>query len=179
MLHGRMKSDEKEEIVRKFRTKEVQVLVCTTVIEVGVDVPDATVMAVFHAERYGLAQLHQLRGRVGRAGDESYFFLFAEHMGDLAFERLRTLETTADGFEITAVDLRLRGPGRVLGTEQHGLAAYRFANLGSDLDLLQAAQQDAQAIIRGDIRLTDREYNQLCQSGPQQHRIDARLVHVG
>ncbi len=179
MLHGRMKSDEKEEIVGKFRTKEVQVLVCTTVIEVGVDVPEATVMAVFHAERYGLAQLHQLRGRVGRAGDEAYFFLFAEQMGDLAFERLRTLETTADGFEIAAVDLKLRGPGRVLGTEQHGLAAYRFANLGSDLDLLQAAQEDAQAIIRGDIRLTDRQYNQLCQSGPQQHKMDARLVHVG
>ncbi len=178
MLHGKMKTREKAEAIRRFREGEIQVLVCTTVIEVGVDIPSATLMVVFHAERYGLAQLHQLRGRVGRGGDESHFFLFADHAGDQAIQRLRLLEATANGFEIAAADLRLRGPGQIMGTEQHGLPTYKFVNLATDIDLLQAAQQDAQAILRGEIKLKKGEHDVLRRLQRQYEKNDAHWVHV-
>lgn len=178
MLHGRMKPQEKQDAIQKFRRGETQVLVCTTVVEVGVDIPAATVMAVFHAERYGLAQLHQLRGRVGRRGDESHFFLFADGGGEQAVQRLKILEATTNGFEIAAVDLQLRGPGQIMGTEQHGLPSYRFANLATDIDLLQFAQQDAQAVISGQLKLGRGEHKLLSQLRRRYDQPETRLVDV-
>ncbi len=153
VLHGRMPPAEKEQVVSAFRDGRIQVLVCTTVVEVGVDIPNATTMAIFHPERYGLAQLHQLRGRIGRGGDQASLFLFTHNAGGKSAERLKLLCRTMDGFEIADADLRLRGPGDILGTEQHGLPMYRFTDLGTDGPLLRAAQHTAAALLAGDITL--------------------------
>ena len=122
LVHGKLKPDEKEAVMRRFRDGEIAALVATTVIEVGVDVPNATVMIMHHAERFGLAQLHQLRGRIGRGGHKGYCILLADGKNPEAIEKLRVLEQSADGFEIAEADLRLRGPGDVLGTMQSGLS---------------------------------------------------------
>ncbi|MCH9001714.1 MAG: ATP-dependent DNA helicase RecG [Planctomycetes bacterium] len=155
LLHGKMKSAEKQEVMARFRSGEIQVLVSTTVIEVGVDVPTATVMIVQHAERYGLSQLHQLRGRIGRGSKKSYCLLFAEPSGETATERLNILCETTDGFRIAEEDLRIRGPGELLGTRQHGLPEFKVANLVSDLDLLTQAREDAQDVLKDDANLRD------------------------
>ena len=139
----------------RFRSGEIQVLVATTVIEVGVDVPTATVMIVQHADRYGLSQLHQLRGRIGRGSKKSYCLLFAEPSGETAIERLDILCETTDGFRIAEEDLRIRGPGELLGTRQHGLPEFKVANLVGDLDLLTQARDDAQVVLRDDADLRD------------------------
>src|SRR5215469_10329575 len=144
LLHGRLDADEKEVIMRRFQRGEIDVLVSTTVIEVGVDVPNATVMVVEHAERFGLAQLHQLRGRVGRGGDQGHCILVASHKRTSeARERLAIMEETSDGFKIAEADLQLRGPGDFLGTRQAGLPPFRVANLLRDTDLLEAAKREA------------------------------------
>lgn len=144
LLHGRMKPEEKEEVMRRFVKGEVQILVSTTVIEVGVDVPNASVMVVEHAERFGLSQLHQLRGRVGRGAEQSYCVLLAsDKQTDVARERLGIMEETNDGFKIAEKDLEIRGPGELMGTRQAGLPEFRVANLVRDLDILQAARKEA------------------------------------
>jgi ATP-dependent DNA helicase RecG len=144
LLHGRMKSEEKDEVMRRFVKGEIQILVSTTVIEVGVDVPNASVMVVEHAERFGLSQLHQLRGRVGRGAQQSYCVLLAsDKQTDVARERLGIMEETNDGFKIAEKDLELRGPGEIMGTRQAGLPEFRIANLVRDLDILQAARKEA------------------------------------
>ncbi len=154
LVHGQMRPDEKDAVMRRFRTGEHQVLVCTTVIEVGIDVPNATVIVIEHAERFGLAQLHQLRGRVGRGGHRSLCFLLASYaQGDQARERLRVMEETNDGFRIAEKDLELRGPGEFLGTRQSGLPDFRAANLIRDSALLHAAQEDAAAWLAADPEL--------------------------
>lgn len=145
LLHGRMKPEEKEEVMRRFVKGEIQILVSTTVIEVGVDVPNASVMVVEHAERFGLSQLHQLRGRVGRGAEQSYCVLLAtEKKTEVARERLGIMEETNDGFKIAEKDLEIRGPGEVMGTRQAGLPEFRIANLVRDLEILQAARQEAE-----------------------------------
>ncbi len=126
-----------------FKAGETKILVATTVIEVGVDVPNATVMVIEHAERFGLAQLHQLRGRVGRGGEQSYCLLVTEKMGDTAKQRVRTMTETNDGFVIAEVDLRLRGPGEFFGTKQSGLPALKIASLVRDREILEIAQREA------------------------------------
>ena len=155
LLHGRMAADEKAAVMEKFKQNEIQVLVCTTVVEVGVDVPNATVMIVEHAERFGLAQLHQLRGRVGRGGEQSFCVLisYARAGAELADsrERLQTMERTQDGFEIAEKDLQLRGPGEFFGVRQAGLPAFKAANLLTDGDLLQSARQEAMRICAEDV----------------------------
>ena len=144
LLHGRMKAEEKDEVMRRFVKGEIQILVSTTVIEVGVDVPNASVMVVEHAERFGLSQLHQLRGRVGRGAQQSYCVLLAsDKQTDMARERLGIMEETNDGFKIAEKDLELRGPGEIMGTRQAGLPEFRVANLVRDLDILQAARKEA------------------------------------
>ncbi len=144
LLHGRMKPEEKEEVMRRFAKGEVQILVSTTVIEVGVDVPNASVMVVEHAERFGLSQLHQLRGRVGRGAEQSYCVLLAsEKRTEVARERLGIMEETNDGFKIAEKDLEIRGPGEIMGTRQAGLPEFRVASLVRDLDILQAARKEA------------------------------------
>ncbi|NUQ47897.1 MAG: DNA helicase RecG, partial [Phycisphaerae bacterium] len=150
LLHGQMRPEEKDAVMRSFVAGEVDVLVATTVIEVGIDVPNATVMVVQHAERYGLAQLHQLRGRVGRGGRPGYCYLMTDDERAVRTARLDVLTKTNDGFKIGEEDLKLRGPGELLGTRQHGLPALRCADLTRDLDLLRQAQQDAADILRGD-----------------------------
>ncbi len=154
MLHGRMKNAEKDEIMGRFSRGETQILVSTTVIEVGIDVPNATLMVIEHAERFGLSQLHQLRGRVGRGGAKSYCILATDFkQSDLAKERLKVMESSSDGFKIAEEDLKIRGPGDFLGTRQSGLPDFRVGNLITDLDLLEAARREAQALLAADPQL--------------------------
>ena len=144
LLHGRLDADEKDVIMRRFQRGEIDVLVATTVIEVGVDVPNATVMVVDHAERFGLAQLHQLRGRVGRGAHKSYCVLMTgERISPVGEERLNAMVRTQDGFELAELDLSLRGPGEFFGTRQAGLPDFRVANLLRDRQLLELAKQEA------------------------------------
>jgi ATP-dependent DNA helicase RecG len=144
LLHGRLDADEKDTVMRRFQRGEIDVLVATTVIEVGVDVPNATVMVVEHAERFGLAQLHQLRGRVGRGAAKSYCILIAgERVSPLAEERLGAMVRTQDGFELAELDLTMRGPGEFFGTRQAGLPDFRVANLLRDRKLLELAKMEA------------------------------------
>ncbi len=144
LLHGRLDADEKEVIMRRFQRGEIDVLVSTTVIEVGVDVPNATVMVVEHAERFGLAQLHQLRGRVGRGAAKSYCILMTgDRISEVGEERLNAMVRTQDGFELAELDLAQRGPGEFFGTRQAGLPDFRVANLLRDRELLELAKQEA------------------------------------
>jgi ATP-dependent DNA helicase RecG len=145
LLHGKMKPAEKEEVMRLFVRGETQVLVATTVVEVGVDVPNASVMVVEHAERFGLSQLHQLRGRVGRGAEQSYCVLMAsDRQTSVAQQRLGIMEETSDGFRIAEKDLELRGPGEVMGTRQSGVPTFRVGNLVRDLHILEDARREAE-----------------------------------
>jgi ATP-dependent DNA helicase RecG len=147
LLHGRLKNDEKDAVMERFRRRELDILVATTVIEVGVDVPNATVMVIEHADRFGLAQLHQLRGRIGRGSEKSYCILVAPKTitGD-ARERIETMVATSNGFEIAERDLEQRGPGEFFGTRQHGDAAFSFAQPLRDHELLELARREAFAV---------------------------------
>lgn len=147
LLHGRMKSDEKDEIMKDFKEGKYDILVSTTVVEVGVDVPNATVMVILDADRFGLAQLHQLRGRVGRGSRASYCILCADPKTDYGKERMQTMVETTDGFVISQKDLELRGPGEVLGSRQSGLPDFRIGDPVANFNTLQAAMEEARAII--------------------------------
>jgi ATP-dependent DNA helicase RecG len=140
LLHGRVKSAEKERVMAAFRANQIQALVATALIEVGLDVPNATVMLIENAERFGLAQLHQLRGRIGRGAHESFCILISDAKNEEARRRLKILEETNDGFKIAEADLKLRGPGELLGREQSGVPKFRFGNLVEDLDLIRQAR---------------------------------------
>jgi ATP-dependent DNA helicase RecG len=151
LLHGRMKGPEKEQIMAAFKAGGLDLLVATTVIEVGVDVPNASLMVIEHAERFGLAQLHQLRGRVGRGASESVcILLYAAPLSEGARERLKVVFETSDGFEIARCDLLLRGPGEVLGERQSGVPLLRFADLERDQALAGAAREAAEALLKDD-----------------------------
>lgn len=148
LLHGRMKQEEKDAVMEAFKRGEFSVLVSTTVIEVGVDVPEATVMVIEHAERFGLAQLHQLRGRVGRGNRQSYCFLVTSRgAGEDAIKRLKVLESTNDGFKIAEADLQFRGPGEIFGTKQSGLGDFKVADLRRDYEVLKVAREEAKKLI--------------------------------
>ncbi len=159
LLHGRMKPAEKEAVMQAFSNNGMQILVATTVIEVGVDVPNASVMLIEHAERFGLSQLHQLRGRVGRGAAESYCILLAQfNKTKEARQRLKIMEETTDGFKIAERDLEIRGPGEVMGTRQSGIPAFRIANIVRDQKILETARREANYLLneRGRTRETDR-----------------------
>jgi ATP-dependent DNA helicase RecG len=143
LMHGRLGADEKEAVMQRFKEGHTKILVSTTVIEVGVDVPNASVMVIEHAERFGLSQLHQLRGRVGRGAAQSYCILVTDKMNDTARERIRTLVDSTDGFYIAEMDLKLRGPGEFFGTKQSGLPSLRVANILRDAEILQIARREA------------------------------------
>lgn len=176
LLHGKMKSSEKEEVMRRFVAGEINILVATTVIEVGVDVPNASVMVIEHAERFGLSQLHQLRGRVGRGAEQSFCVLLAsEKRTSVARERLGIMEETSDGFRIAEKDLELRGPGEVMGTRQSGVPTFRVGNLVRDVEILEEARREA------DYYLTARRMTRETSRLVERVRADARfgLASVG
>jgi ATP-dependent DNA helicase RecG len=153
LLHGRMSAVEKDTAITQFRDNQTQILVSTTVVEVGVDVPNASVMLIEHADRFGLSQLHQLRGRVGRGADQSYCLLMNSSKTETARQRLKVLEQSQDGFFISEMDLRFRGPGAVLGTRQSGLPDFALASLVEDQDVLEIARTAAEKIIEIDPHL--------------------------
>ncbi len=155
MIHGRMKAKEKDEIMKAFRGKKYDILVSTTVVEVGVDIPNASVMVVEHAERYGLSQLHQLRGRIGRGKYASYCILLGEPKTESSQERLSTMTETDDGFMIAEKDLDIRGPGEFLGTRQSGLPELRFGNIAKDFSIMEEAREEAFTLVKEDPDLAD------------------------
>jgi len=180
-VHGQLKSKTREAIMAKFRKGDVHVLVATTVIEVGVDVPNATVMIIEHAERFGLAQLHQLRGRVGRGthGRASLCVFIADPTTDEATARMKAVSSTSDGFEIAEHDLQIRGMGDFFGTRQHGLPPLRIAQIPADMDLLQMARRDAHSLVESDPYLSDPVHELLRQVLVQQYGDTLGLIDVG
>ena len=161
LLHGQMPSAKKQQIMTDFRKGKIDVLVSTVVIEVGVDVPNATIMVIEGAVRFGLAQLHQLRGRIGRGEDKSYCFLFAETDSETAKSRLEMMARSSDGFQIAEHDLRLRGPGELFSTRQHGLPDLKIANIVDDYQLLVMARKNAFEMVRSDPMLTKPEHKNI------------------
>nr|WP_053219704.1 ATP-dependent DNA helicase RecG [Virgibacillus senegalensis] len=147
LMHGRLPADEKEEVMRKFAANDIQVLVSTTVVEVGVNVPNASVMVIYDAERFGLSQLHQLRGRVGRGDAQSYCILVADPKGEVGKERMKIMTETTNGFELSEEDLKLRGPGDFFGKKQSGMPEFRVADMVHDYRALETARTDAQQIL--------------------------------
>jgi len=154
ILHGKMKSAEKKTVMQDFKDKKIDVLISTVVIEVGVDVPNANIMIIENAEKFGLAQLHQLRGRVGRGGGESFCILFSEAAGEESAERLQVFTSIQSGFEIAEKDLSLRGGGDILGDRQHGIPGIRIGDLVKDIAILELAKKEARAVIAEDPKLS-------------------------
>lgn len=179
LLHGQMTAEEKRRTMEAFRSGELSVLVSTVVIEVGVDVPNATIMVIENANRFGLAQLHQLRGRIGRGQNKSYCFLFAETEDDDAVSRLEMMTRSRDGFEIAEHDLRLRGPGELFSTRQHGLPDLKIANIIEDFDLLGLARRDAFALIARDHTLSGSDCLELRSELIRRFGHSLGLVDVG
>ncbi|MCD5391037.1 ATP-dependent DNA helicase RecG [candidate division NPL-UPA2 bacterium] len=158
LLHGRMKGEEKERVMQSFNYKRIDILVSTTVIEVGIDVPNASIMLIEEADRFGLAQLHQLRGRVGRGDYQSYCIMIGRAASEEARRRLQVMTETTDGFRIAEEDLELRGPGEFFGTKQSGFPELRIGNIVSDMKLMELARQEALSLMKGDPRLEKCEH---------------------
>ena len=180
LIHGRMKSIEKEEVMERFREGDIDILVATTVIEVGVDVPNASLMLIEHAERFGLAQLHQLRGRVGRGERPSKCLLLAQWTAsDDSYKRLRVMEETTDGFKIAEEDLKIRGPGDFLGARQSGLPDFRLAEALTDMNLLKSAREEAVAFLKSDPELTGVEGKEIAKIIEARWKGRLELAEVG
>jgi len=161
LIHGKLDDSEKERVMSDFKTGKAQILVSTTVIEVGIDNPNVSVMLIENPERFGLSQLHQLRGRIGRGNQKSYCILLSETRSEQAKKRLKALISTASGFNIAEEDLQLRGPGEFFGIKQHGLPELRYANLVSDVKQLEAARKEAFELVRGDPELSSSKHKSL------------------
>jgi ATP-dependent DNA helicase RecG len=181
LLHGRLSPEEKEQTMRRFQAGEIDVLVSTTVIEVGVDVPNASVMVVEHAERFGLSQLHQLRGRIGRGAAKSYCILMTGgKVSPEGEERLKAMTRTQDGFEIAELDLKLRGPGEFFGTKQSGVPELRVANIIRDRSLLELARREANRVVENaDPEITSKDREIVMQHLRQHWQRRYGLVEVG
>ena len=180
LLHGRMKSEEKEAIMADFKGRRIHILVSTIVIEVGIDVPNASVMVIEHAERFGLSQLHQLRGRVGRSRHPSHCLLIAQYRRtEDAEQRLRVMEKTTDGFKIAEEDLAIRGPGEMLGTQQSGLPEFRIADFVRDFSLLTEARKEAFAVIERDPTLSRPEHFLMKETLVEKWKGKLDLARVG
>jgi ATP-dependent DNA helicase RecG len=178
LLHGRLSSEEKDAVMQAFRNNETQILVATTVIEVGVDVPNATVMVIEHAERFGLSQLHQLRGRIGRGAHKSHCVLIAPgRTSDEARARLETMVRTGNGFEIAEADLQIRGPGEFFGTRQSGEMGFHVANPLRDKEFLEAARQEAFSLAEAPERKD--ELKQTLRALPSTWQRRYRLARIG
>jgi ATP-dependent DNA helicase RecG len=177
LVHGRMKADERERVMRQFRDGDVRVLVATTVIEVGIDVPNATVMVIEHPERFGLAQLHQLRGRVGRGADESHCILLTDAVA--AAGRLRAFARETDGFTIAELDLKERGMGELAGARQSGGISLRFTDFQQDGDLVRTAQREARALLAGDPTLSASQHGGLRRRIERRYERGVELFRVG
>ncbi len=169
LMHGRLSSEEKDEVMRAFTANEVQVLVSTTVVEVGVNVPNATFMLIYDAERFGLSQLHQLRGRVGRSNHQSYCILLADPKGETGQERMKIMTETTNGFELSERDLELRGPGDFFGKKQSGLPEFKYADMVHDYRALETARQDAVELI----------HSQAFWKAPEYQPLRQKLVELG
>jgi ATP-dependent DNA helicase RecG len=180
ILHGGFSSDEKKKVMEEFRNGKINVIIATTVVEVGVDVPDATVMIVEDADRFGLATLHQLRGRVGRSDMQSYCLLITRNPGGDAISRLRILEKTNNGFEVSEEDLKLRGPGEILGTKQHGLPEFKITTLlrKKDLELLEIARKEATNLIEGNTVWKKENVDELTKVIKSKFGENAMLIEV-
>ncbi|MFQ6605044.1 MAG: ATP-dependent DNA helicase RecG [Fidelibacterota bacterium] len=178
LIHGRMKKEEKDAVMLAFSQNRIPILVATTVIEVGIDVPNATVMIIEHADRFGLTQLHQLRGRVGRGGEKSYCVLVRRNSNDLADRRLAIIESTTDGFKIADEDLKLRGPGEFFGIRQSGFIKYKIADLVADGELIRQARQAAFDIVQEDPHLRSAEHEELRRRFLAEYQDKLKLVNI-
>jgi ATP-dependent DNA helicase RecG len=179
MLHGQMKTEEKQATMAEFRAGRIDALVATTVIEVGIDVANATVMVIENAERFGLSQLHQLRGRVGRGAEASHCILIADAINEETDARLSAMTKTSDGFEIAEIDLKLRGPGEFFGTRQHGLPQLKLADITRELDLLQQAKEDALSLLEKDETLSKPGHRALRDAIKRQFGESLFLAQIG
>jgi len=179
LLHGQMDEQAQEQIMEQFRSGQLDVLVSTTIVEVGVDVPNATLLVVEHAERFGLSQLHQVRGRVSRGTVAGQCYLFAEPAGDEAKERLRLITRITDGFALAEQDARLRGLGEFFGTRQHGLGEFRFGSLVTDYEILKLARQDAFTLVAADAGLRRPEHAPLRRAVLERYGQTLELAEVG
>ncbi len=179
VLHGQMSTEEKQAVMLAFRNRETDILVATTVIEVGIDVPNATVMLIGDAERFGLSQLHQLRGRVGRGSEVSHCLLLSDATTETAEARLGAMVDSNDGFHIAEMDLQLRGPGQFFGTRQHGLPEFKLTDLSKEMELLQQAKDDAIAILQEDPHLRREEHRHLREAMKSQIGDDLELAQIG
>ena len=179
LLHGQMKNEDKEKVMQEFRENKINILVSTTVIEVGIDIPNVTIMLIENAERFGLSQLHQLRGRIGRGKDQSYCILHGMPRTPEAQKRMTVMTQTQDGFRIAQEDLELRGPGEFFGTKQHGLPELKIGNIILDIDIMEIARGEAINIIKSDSELSAKENYLIKRNFLQsfKHRID--LAKVG
>ena len=179
LLHGRMKASQKDKLMCDFRNNKVNILVSTVVVEVGIDVPNATIMVIENADRFGLAQLHQLRGRIGRGEYKSYCILLSDPKNENARRRLEVFEQLQDGFELAEEDLSIRGPGEILGTKQHGLPEIRFGDIVTDKDILELARHEAFGLIERDSGLRDERNRNLRKVILQRYKDKMGLLEVG
>ena len=179
LLHGRMRSVEKQEVMGQFKARQIDILVSTTVIEVGIDVPNATIMVIENAERFGLAQLHQLRGRVGRGQHKSACYIIGAPKGDDAVARIKIMTRTNDGFEIAEADLNIRGPGEFFGTRQSGLPDFKIANLIKDAPLLEVAKAEARQLVKADPSLSQPKHQLLKRMLQTYWKENLEMVSIG